>query len=302
MAKVFSPAQNLLDAKRLLVSIISTLTLSFSVNSLASPITDMYVFGDSLSDTGALNVLAPGACPPSPYFDCRFSNGPVWVEHLAADLGVSANTAYAGGTNYAIGGQRSDQVAFGQVPLFNANVGGVADPNALYVIWAGGNDFLQNASTGIFDPITAANNVLFSVLNLAAMGAEDFLVSNLPILDPWALTFNAALAAGLSSIGGGLNITQFDAFSLFVDITFNASTYGFTNVSDPCFTGVSLCSNPDEYLFWDTVHPTAAAHKVVASAALQALNIRVPEPPIAILLLTGVAALVVTRRRRSQGG
>ena len=51
---------------------------------VAAPITDLYVFGDSLSDTGNLFALTFGIEPPSPpYFDGRFSDGPVWVETLA---------------------------------------------------------------------------------------------------------------------------------------------------------------------------------------------------------------------------
>jgi phospholipase/lecithinase/hemolysin len=43
-----------------------------------------YFFGDSLSDTGNVyTVFGPGYVP-APYYDGRFSNGPVWVEHLAA--------------------------------------------------------------------------------------------------------------------------------------------------------------------------------------------------------------------------
>ena len=46
-------------------------------------IKDMYVFGDSLSDNGNLFDMTGGLAPPSPpYFDGRFPNGPVWVEHL----------------------------------------------------------------------------------------------------------------------------------------------------------------------------------------------------------------------------
>jgi phospholipase/lecithinase/hemolysin len=33
------------------------------------------------------------------------------------------------------------------------------------------------------------------------------------------------------------------------------------------FNGAVLCQQPDEYLFWDGIHPTKAAHAIVAVAA-----------------------------------
>ena len=56
--------------------------------------TSMWVFGDSLSDTG--NVLAlttaftPNPFPVYPGALGRFSNGPVWIDYLAAGLGLPA--------------------------------------------------------------------------------------------------------------------------------------------------------------------------------------------------------------------
>ncbi len=64
----------------------------------------LYVFGDSLSDTGNVYNSLGGAYPPPPYFNGRFSNGPVWVETFAANLGLTANAATGGGTNWAFGG------------------------------------------------------------------------------------------------------------------------------------------------------------------------------------------------------
>ncbi len=166
-------------ARQSIVLTVASLILLASTTSVAGPFSNLYVFGDSLSDTGALAVIAPTACPSAPYFDCRFSNGPVWVENLAADLGVSASTAYAGGTNYAIGGQRTDQILNGQIPLFLSSVGGVADPDALYALWGGGNDFLQ----GFAPPSDAVDNIIASILDLSAAGAMDFLIPNFPSAD-----------------------------------------------------------------------------------------------------------------------
>ena len=51
-------------------------------------LTQIVAFGDSLIDTG--NVFAATGQPPAPYYDGRFSNGPVWVEYLAGRLGIAA--------------------------------------------------------------------------------------------------------------------------------------------------------------------------------------------------------------------
>ncbi|ABG41942.1 PEP motif putative anchor-like protein [Paraglaciecola sp. T6c] len=280
----------------------ASLLMFVSSTASATPISDMYVFGDSLSDTGALKTLLPAACPTAPYFDCRFSNGPVWVEHLASDLGVSASTAYTGGTNWAIGGQRTDNLFAdpnfgGQLFNYLGSAGGMADADALYVIWAGGNDFLQNDPVGTYTPGDAAQNIVDSVTTLAMAGAMNFLVPNLPIAAPWAFEFNAALANGLDGISGGLNITQLDVFSTFLDISMNPSDYDLTNVSAPCVdsANMTVCTNPDEYLLWDQVHPTAVGHQLIASAALAALA--VPEPALLALFGFGMLALVRTRRK-----
>ncbi len=282
------------------VTIVSLLLVS--TTTFATPISNLFVFGDSLSDPGALNSLAPAACRPAPYADCRFTNGPVWAELVAAELGVSGNSAYAGGTNYAIGGQTSSSLLFdpvfgGQLPAFNSITGGVADPDALFVIWAGGNDLLQG-----LDPLAAVDNIITTILALQVAGANDFLIPNLPVANLWAVTFNAALASGLNNLGGGLNITQLDVFGKFFEISMNPAEFGFTNISDPCFdisdpANPTLCADPDEYLFWDTVHPTAAGHRLIAAAALSALQVQVSAPTTVAILSLGLVVLVSTRRK-----
>src|SRR5215212_9367238 len=52
----------------------------------------LVVFGDSLSDTGNAG---------------RFSNGPVWVEHVARRIGARLRPSAEGGTNHAVGGARA---------------------------------------------------------------------------------------------------------------------------------------------------------------------------------------------------
>ncbi|KAG2437173.1 hypothetical protein HXX76_005837 [Chlamydomonas incerta] len=56
-----------------------------------APIT-LVVFGDSLSDTGNVFAYSHGALPnPAAYYRGRFSDGPIWVDHLAAILSGSSS-------------------------------------------------------------------------------------------------------------------------------------------------------------------------------------------------------------------
>jgi phospholipase/lecithinase/hemolysin len=253
-------------------------------------------FGDSLTDTGNLG---------------RFSNGQIWVEDLSSSLGLGAvSPSNSGGSDYAVGGATTSDLA-GQIAGFQSDVSGVADPNALYIVWAGGNDVLGTlAGVSSITMSDAAQNVANAITSLAVMGAHDFLVPNLPDLGltpavlgagstavaaahSLSVAFNAALAADLAGLTG-VNIVQLDVYASLNSVVADPAAYGFTDVTDPCSTSMSTCATPDTYLFWDGVHPTATGHALLAAGALVAL----PEPGSLALLLLGGAVLAVRRRRR----
>ena len=63
--------------------------------------TALYVFGDSLSDTGR-----NPATPPASYYNGRFCNGPLWVEYLSAELGLPYNAS----DNFAVSGSTTSNL------------------------------------------------------------------------------------------------------------------------------------------------------------------------------------------------
>jgi outer membrane lipase/esterase len=94
--------------------------------------------------------------------------------------------------------------------------------------------------------------------------------------------------------------------------------YGLTNVNTPCFSGSidtpgTVCANPNEYLFWDNVHPTAAAHQILGNFALAALAgwneadvasaagdpLQIPEPTTLVMLACGLLGFGLIRRRQA---
>ena len=126
--------------KKLACATMAVGVLLFTSAAPAAPYTGMYVFGDSLSDTGNLYGASGGTVPgPSTaYTQGRFTNALNYVDGLAAGLGLSAAPSILGGTNFAWGGARttthflgSFASIAGQVNSFiSATGGGPKWPNA----------------------------------------------------------------------------------------------------------------------------------------------------------------------------
>ena len=307
--------------------------VSLPLFSAAGPYSNMYVFGDSLSDTGNLFLATGGTQPPAgqPYFNGRFSNGPVWVEGLASALGLAPNAApyLVGGNNYAFAGARTGTAS--SPPGVLAQVGGLwapthplADPNALYVVVGGGNDmrdardaFQSNSGADAAGRLAAAGiavgNLQNTVLFLASRGAKNILISNLPDLGftPEAIllglqapssdvsaNFNA-LIGGLVALEGffpGLDIDLLDMAGVAAAARTNPAAFGINNTFAPCAGfAFSLGASCNTSLFSDVLHPSAYAHSLIAREALVALGI--PEPETLALFGLAFAALAVTRRR-----
>jgi phospholipase/lecithinase/hemolysin len=104
---------------------------------------------------------------------------------------------------------------------------------------------------------------------------------------------NSVLAARLAGEAG---VTTFDIYGLGTALALSPALYGFTNVSDAC--GAIAGANCNQYAWWDGIHPTAAAHRVIADAF--AVTAAIPEPETWALFAGGLAALGWTARRRSR--
>ncbi|OUL18893.1 SGNH/GDSL hydrolase family protein [Nostoc sp. 106C] len=254
-------------------------------------INELYVFGDSLSDTGNIFKATNGVYPPSPpYFQGRYSNGPVWVEHLSSKLGLN-NTK---NINFACGGATTISGSLNGIPGALAQVYSYTknqqklNPNALYILWAGANDYLF----GTTNTTAAIANLSNAVQSLLTAGAKTILVANLPDLGKIPATYNTFNSSNLSAVtslhnseltksidslqqkfGSGSKIIQLDVNSIYREAISNPAKFDFTNVTSSCLSNVTSCSNPDKFLFWDSIHPTTAAHRILADAALKAISI-----------------------------
>ena len=273
----------------------------------AQNFTGFFVFGDSLSDSG--NIAASSGLPPGNSFTTN--PDPVAAEIIARYFGLPGTNSLAGGPNFAWGGSCVNATGPclnpvpnipTQVSQYLATTGGRADPNALYSIWGGANDIfasLGNPATAQANTVAAATAYVQQIGRLQGAGARYIVVYNLPNLGATpqfsaspstaasvsqiTVVYNSALNTGLASLGDG--IIAINTFGLISEIVANPGLYGFTNVTGVACTGSSVACGPagsgspatyqpgtnDTFLFADGVHPTGAAHRILANVVLSTI-------------------------------
>lgn len=196
---------------------------------VVSALDEVFIFGDSLSDRNNLFTFTGGTFPPTVapagplagtplYSPGGFTDDSLWWEHLISDLNLPTPTPYyatlpttpEGGINFAVAGATTGQDNTGNAmtPPFPIDLPGVEDqidafssffatddleinPNALYIVYAGGNNFLgalnQPDPNNPFGPFTdftlnpqqPVDDLLASITTLHNLGARNFLVGNL---------------------------------------------------------------------------------------------------------------------------
>lgn len=313
----------------LLIPVTACLLAMASVHASAAPYSSFIVFGDSLNDAGQLTDPdgPPGATR-------RFTNrtGPVYLDGsgevysanatqlLGGRLGYSADetaastsaarasAGLADGNNWAVGGYRTDQILDSITTVSNTGErsragylanGLRADPNALYYISGGGNDFLQGLVLTPLQAQDAANRLADSVQTLQTAGARYLMVWLLPDLGLTPALNGTPLQNAVSQLSNQFNqqlITRLQGIDaeviplnvpLLLQESFaDPARFGFasgTNLVATCFSGNGCTENstygihsatpdPSKLVYNDSVHPTEAGQKLIADYAYSLLS------------------------------
>lgn len=215
-------------------------------------------------------------------------------------------------SNYAVGGAAArpggpfDLTT--QVNLLLNDFSGAAPADALYAVYAGSNDARDALAALATDPTGAASLAILqgaliavrdNLLRLQAAGARHFLVPNVPDLSlipavrlqgptaqaaaRWiASSYNTGLDGVLTGMQAavGMDIKRLDVFALLNEVVAAPTAFDLRNVEQACIvpgtTVHPFCANPDQYLFWDGIHPTRVGHEILAGWAAIVLGVDSP--------------------------
>lgn len=290
-----------------------------------SPYSTLIVFGDSLSDAGQFGGAR---------FTNRNANGdyaPVSPMILGGRLGVNPTAlgpstspvnpllGIADGNNWAVGGYTTQQIlnsitstsetiippgrpgaglVLREKPGYLAN-GLRTDPNALYYLTGGGNDFLQGLVNSPADAIAAGGRLAASAQALQQGGARYIMVWLLPDLGQTPNFSGTPQQNPLSLLSGAFNqsllsqLRQIDAEIIPLNIPVllsealaSPSQFGLAigqNLVGTCYSGEGCLGNPiygingttpdpTKLLFNDSVHPTIAGQQLIADYAYSIIS------------------------------
>jgi phospholipase/lecithinase/hemolysin len=322
--------------KSAFASLVALTCLVFPGDAVAG-YSSLYVFGDSLSDSGNnAIVLAPNVTPvpipgnafiPTfPYASGRYTNGRVWAQILASSLGLSADPSLLGGTDYAFGGAVTGPLAAvppsvgAQTALFLNEHGNRAPSDALYLVEGGGEDILHalggiagcGGSPLCIDGITRSTVAAFAansgniVAGLQHAGAREIIVWDVPDVG----TAPALRAAGTSSLATAMASSMNRALASTiggnpaVDL-FDAFGLLDEVIADPSTFGLSnvtdACAQSVDcdpsQYLFWDGIHPTSAAEAIISDAIGSLITNVPEPPALSLLGLALGALLFARRR-----
>ncbi|KQN60272.1 MULTISPECIES: SGNH/GDSL hydrolase family protein [unclassified Erwinia] len=267
-------------------------------------------FGDSLTDNSNVFNASMWKAPNSKtWYRGHFSNGYVWHEYLAGNLGIHSY-------NWAVGGaETKDTSVLGlikipgidkQIDSFVSYMNEDKNYNAgksLFSIMAGGNDLMN----GDIEPEEMISNIDKGISRLTSLGAKSIIVMTAPDvslvpgmqdksdserlrLKDYVRVLNNGIKESVKRHEyrnrGNVDIYLIDVEKIFNDLVKNPGEHGIDDVKHACldinnilplpdyifnFKPSPSCRHDKVHLFWDNVHPTTYVHELISTKIMAAI-------------------------------
>lgn len=287
-------------SKVALLTVLSSLLFSNIKADDFSHYTNLYFFGDSLTDSGSIGGLhfttKPGYVWSEDIGIIAYNKAvtPAYTTTFILPLDFTLNNK---GNNFAVGGALINSPTSNHI-LPNVNLPsatmqinnflarGAIDPNAVYFLWAGYNDLLNQFNETVgpvlssgqhIAMVKAANDLSKLIKRLQSAGVRNLILIGIPGLTPpksavlntdqktqiknLMTSFNNALIPNLIS----KNLLYFDINQLIQTIVNNPLRYGFTNTTTPACNNYFVCNSPaNGHMYADDIHPSTAFHKIIS--------------------------------------
>lgn len=298
------------------------------------------VLGDSFSDFSNAWTASKQTFPEPThgYWMGRFTNGPMWVEHVGEITGAAIiDTANSGSTAadpLLVNGQLNSGISFpipdldAQADMLIKKYKNTLKKRSVTYLWAGTADisYLIMSVLGLSGPNTTTagqidgptafgkamaipaaiggtaekllkagftDKVILSTIQPIeiqpiwhygiGMMPEEYRAGAFALIQGLVQQTNAGIweqAKALSAKHPKANIQVFDAYSFYYRAKATAGLFNITEVVDCCVISApvpvlptdlsateiaSTCTNPNNYMFWDSSHPSAAYHAILGA-------------------------------------
>ncbi|KAF7724382.1 hypothetical protein EC973_001107 [Apophysomyces ossiformis] len=270
----------------------SLLALSLLPVVWSQTIKNLVIFGDSYSATDAGNFQ-------------RWTNGPLWSEHLAVGWNASLhsfatsgamcdNAPFSNLTDLETTSSVKDQVEHYYSLSLNHTVN-----ETVFAFWVGATDIqntfkLQGEHNGDLDVRDIATCVIKQMRDFRRVsGANRLLLLNvlplqhLPYFSGTDMEENRGKAAAdlnklllqeanrMNKYHHALELDIVDVYTLLSDIIADPAMFNFTDATTPFWDncqGQCAEENMNEYVWWDQTHLTGGVHEKIANSILSAAS------------------------------
>ncbi|CAE6442835.1 unnamed protein product [Rhizoctonia solani] len=245
-------------------------------------------WGKGVVKDGSL-LAPPVITPPSPKAGGRTTNGLVWIENIANNIGARF-------MDYAVGGAVTDRILWPskasnwdfvqEVDIFLSQNNTLDSSTTLYTVYFGINDFAASHKDGPANLPQAAQVILDKIQAISSppTNARSFLVTDsygYGSHEASGEAFKKKVFNGIAEMKSRVPSMRFG----FVDFAYlwdavrgptpGYAAFGYTSIGSCTLNSSTIegaCNDPDHTFYWIPNHPSKQTHRIMADYVEAALE------------------------------